>query len=130
MNLNKIELSFNKKIQKSLNLKNTSLVFSKPFNTISFIVLILILFYYKCLNTKEIIIILLSSIFIVYLKIKFKRVRPYLFSNNILNHTNKKHNVSKFDEYSFPSGHSFHSLLLFYFYIKDLNPKLFFISHY
>ncbi len=104
------EINFIKKIQKH-NLQEQMKLISKPFNNIEFIVLVLILFYYKILSLSQLFLIgkglLIGSIF----KFFFKRQRPFRESNLVKNLSGNDYD--KYIEcYSFPSGHTYTSTFI------------------
>jgi undecaprenyl-diphosphatase len=94
---------------------------SKPFNTNTFIILFSILYFIKCINIKELIHIVLLACIVYLIKKIIKRERPYK-SNFIINKSNINHGNEKIklnsDAYSFPSGHSTLSLLLYFILIE------------
>jgi undecaprenyl-diphosphatase len=99
------EIELMKKIQQFNFAKQMKLI-STPFNTGGFIVLIIVLFVYNILNKNDIVFLGIFSMIALGLKLIFKRTRPYNFSNDIINYSDKKHS-SITDIYSFPSGHTF-----------------------
>ncbi len=99
------ELKLMESIQK-LNFSEQMRIISKPFNTISFIVIIFCLFIYHIINIYDIILLIMSCTLCLGLKLLFKRKRPYHESSKIKNYSNKEH-ISITDIYSFPSGHTF-----------------------
>jgi len=101
------EIKFMESIQK-FNFSQQMNVITTPFNTSGFIVMIVVLFVYKIINTDDIILLLKGCIIGNLLKYIFRRKRPYMTSNNITNYSGKDHkHISKY--YSFPSGHTFAS---------------------
>jgi membrane-associated phospholipid phosphatase len=99
------EINFIKKIQKH-NVQEQMKLLSKPFNDIEFIVLVLILFYYKILNLAHVILIGKGLLFSSIIKLLFRRKRPFRESNLVKNLSGKEYD--KFiDSYSFPSGHTY-----------------------
>jgi membrane-associated phospholipid phosphatase len=88
-----------------LDLKYQMRFVSFPFNSMSFIILIIVLYIYKVLNLNNSFLLLGSSITNIILKILFKRKRPYIKSSVVNNHSDKIHKTL-FDRYSFPSGHT------------------------
>jgi len=115
------ELKLMESIQK-LNFSEQMRIISKPFNTISFIVIIICLYIYHIINLSDIILLIISCGICLGLKLLFKRKRPYHESNMIKNYSNKEH-TSVTDVYSFPSGHTFlatvFSLLMLKKYPKE-----------
>ena len=108
MFMDKYEITIMKKIQE-VNITKQCIYLSKPFNSFTFAIILFILFVFKILNFKELVIILLAVLIVYILKSIFRRDRPYNNSIFISNKTNKAHgNHSMFrnDEYSFPSGHT------------------------
>jgi len=104
------EIKLMKYIQK-LNFSKQMQLISSPFNASGYIVLIIILYICKILDMKDVIIIIITSIIGVGLKFIFKRVRPYMSDNVILNYSGKEHN-DIMDIYSFPSGHTLTATIL------------------
>ena len=99
------EINFIKKIQKH-NVQEQMKLLSKPFNNIEFIVLVLILFYYKILNLQQII-LLLKGLFIGnVLKYFFRRKRPFREYNLVKNLSGKEYD-NIYEYYSLPSGHTY-----------------------
>ncbi len=99
------ELDFMELIQK-FNFSEQMRLISKPFNTLSFIVIIICLFFYNIINLSDILLLFIGCGLCLGLKLLFKRKRPYHESNKIKNYSNKEHD-SITDIYSFPSGHTF-----------------------
>jgi undecaprenyl-diphosphatase len=91
-----------------LDLKYQMKFVSLPFNSATFIVLIIVLYIYKILSIKNCILLLGASVVNIILKLFFKRKRPYIKSNVVNNHSGKIHETI-FDKYSFPSGHTMSS---------------------
>ena len=102
-----MEINLMTSIQK-LNFSPQMKFISQPFNSGSFIVLIITLYIYNILNFNDIVLITKLVVIAALLKLIFKRPRPYHASDNIINYTNKEH-TSLFSVYSFPSGHTFSS---------------------
>ncbi len=99
------ELDFMELIQK-FNFSEQMRIISKPFNTLSFIIIIICLYIYKIIKIQDIILLATGCGLCLGLKLLFKRKRPYHESNKIKNYSNKEH-TSITDIYSFPSGHTF-----------------------
>ncbi len=116
------ELYFMELIQK-LNFSEQMRIISKPFNTISFIVIIFCLFIYNIININDIILLLTGCGLCLGLKLLFKRKRPYHESKKIKNYSNKEH-TSITDIYSFPSGHTFSATIFSLLMLKKY-PKEF-----
>jgi undecaprenyl-diphosphatase len=91
---------------------------SFPFDS-KFIIIILILFCYNIITSQQIYIILFSFIFLLLVKNILKRPRPYN-NNNII----KNGYVSSFDQYSFPSGHTFFSYIFATIISKKFNVNI------
>jgi undecaprenyl-diphosphatase len=72
-----------------------------------FVIIILILFYFKKISTYEVLFILTSQFIIFTIKYIVKRNRPFEDNSNI-----KLLENMDFDPYSFPSGHTFNALLI------------------
>jgi undecaprenyl-diphosphatase len=115
------ELNFMELIQK-LNFSEQMRIISKPFNTVSFIVIIICLYIYNIINLHDILLLIIGCGLCLGLKLLFKRKRPYHESDKIKNYSNKNH-LSITDIYSFPSGHTFlatiFSLLMLKKYPKE-----------
>jgi undecaprenyl-diphosphatase len=115
------ELDFMELIQK-LNFSEQMRIISKPFNTVSFIVIIFCLYVYNIINIHDILLLIIGCGLCLGLKLLFKRKRPYHESDKIKNYSNKNH-LSITDIYSFPSGHTFlatiFSLLMLKKYPKE-----------
>jgi undecaprenyl-diphosphatase len=103
MTFNEIKLM--EKIQK-FNFESQMRLISSPFNTVFFIIMILVLYIYKVLNFDDVIFLGKGCIINSCLKFLFKRPRPYYTSETIKNFSGKVHQ-SGTDYYSFPSGHTF-----------------------
>ena len=99
------------------NIKEFMILISQPFNTFTFIILLLILYKYKLLNKKDILILSSGTLFVLITKLLTKRTRPYQKSNRIINLSCKEHS-SIFDRYSFFSGHTFSATVLSLILIK------------
>ena len=124
MIFDKYEIKIIKKLQ-TLNIDTQCKYLSKPFNTNIFIILIFILYVANILNLKEIFFLGFSAILVYFIKITFKRKRPYT-NNFIINKSNINHGNEKIkidaDEYSFPSGHATISII-FYLIILEKYKK-------
>ncbi len=118
------ELKFMELIQK-FNFSEQMRLISKPFNTISFIVIIIVLYIYNIIVFQDIILLLIGCGFSLGLKLLFKRKRPYHESNKIKNYSNKEH-VSITDLYSFPSGHTFSATLFSLLMLKKYPSEFLF----
>ena len=102
------ELKLMENIQK-FNFSKQMRLISKPFNSITFTIIIIILSLYKILNMNDIILLTKGIIAANILKYVFRRTRPYKESNIIKNYSGNTHKLS-FDIYSFPSSHTFISI--------------------
>jgi undecaprenyl-diphosphatase len=116
------ELDFMELIQK-LNFSEQMRIISKPFNTVSFIVIIVCLYIYNIININDIVLLVIGCSLCLGLKLLFKRKRPYHESKKIKNYSNKEH-ASITDIYSFPSGHTFLATLFSLIMLKKY-PKEF-----
>ena len=123
--MDNFELKFINKLQK-FNFDECCRVFSFPVNTIPFIIICLLLNIINILSFLDLIYLFLGTVFVFVIKIIFKRDRPYVRSILSLNKSNKIHGqkLIKSDKYSFPSGHSFSSLLIVFILIKKKNIYL------
>lgn len=99
------------------NIKTLMILLSEPFNTSTFIILLLFFYKYKILDEIDIIKLLIGSFIILNIKLITKRKRPYQKSNRARNYSSKCHS-SIFNKYSFMSGHTFSSTLLSLILIK------------
>lgn len=116
--INNMEVNFIKNIQKIP--RNDVKWFTKlmsmtsaPFHTNLYVIIILILYFFKKISSLQISIICLSQLIIFCIKNIFKRKRPFE-SNNI-----KLLEPMIFDQYSFPSGHTLNAFLLSYILKKN-----------
>uniref|UniRef100_A0A6C0J3T2 Phosphatidic acid phosphatase type 2/haloperoxidase domain-containing protein n=1 Tax=viral metagenome TaxID=1070528 RepID=A0A6C0J3T2_9ZZZZ len=98
------EIQIIENIQK-LNLNNIMKLLSQPFNSISFIILLLLFHKYKLLNQNDIIKLAFSSMITILIKVIIQRERPYKSSTRVQNLSNSTHS-SLSEKYSFPSGHT------------------------
>lgn len=121
MLINNFELKLIKNIQNN-NIDLVSRCISFPFNTFSFIVLCIVLYFTNIFSLYHLFFLTGGTLFVFILKIIFKRSRPYNSDNNIANKSKKKH-LHTSDKYSFPSGHSFISMLFTLMLAKKLNNK-------
>ena len=112
------------KIQK-LNFAEQMKIISKPFNTNSFIIIIIILFIYKILNANDIIILAIGCIIGNMIKHLFIRKRPYHASPLIKNLSGKEHN-NMTNCYSFPSGHTLAATFFSLFMLTKYPNEFFF----
>lgn len=104
------EINFINKIQKH-NIQDQMRLFSKPFNNIEFIVLVIFLYYYKILNLSHIFFILKGLFLGNILKYIFRRIRPFRESSLIKNYSNDEYEKI-YEYYSFPSGHTYTSTFI------------------
>ena len=111
------ELNVIECIQK-YNIKNLMVLISEPFNTFTFVVLLIIFYKYEFINIFDIIFLLIVSILLLFIKLCTKRNRPYHQSNRIRNLSFKTHS-SVFDKYSFLSGHTFSATLIALILLKN-----------
>lgn len=79
-----------------------------PFNTSGFIIMIVVMFVHKIINLDDTILLIKGIVIGTLLKFIFRRKRPYMASNTIINYSDKDHKHI-FKYYSFPSGHTFAS---------------------
>lgn len=113
----KIETKLIKYLQsfENLSLNNVARIISLPFHFYYFIIVITFLYFLNNINDKNLFIILSSQFLLITLKYIVKRNRPFIQDKNI-----KNLETMNFDNYSFPSGHTFNAFLL-YFIIKPTN---------
>lgn len=91
-----------------LNINNLMKIISEPFNTIGFIVLITSLYMYNVITCTECLFIASTCFLTLFIKLLFKRQRPYQATNKVRNLSGHIYN-STFARYSFPSGHTMSS---------------------
>ena len=108
MNFNEIDLM--EKIQ-TFNFAEQMRFISKPFNTVSFVIIIAALYIYKVLDLSDVILVIKGTLLCSLIKYIFKRIRPYHASDKIKNYSGKEHKFVS-DRYSFPSGHTFAATFL------------------
>ncbi len=99
------EIDLMEKIQK-FNFAEQMRFISSPFNTLFFIIMIIILYIYKVLNLDDVIFVAKGCLINSALKFIFKRTRPYYASDKIKNYSGKEHKLGT-EHYSFPSGHTY-----------------------
>ena len=92
------------------NLKKTMKYISQPFNSLNYVFIILILYGFKILKVKNIVLICFVIFINLLIKLIIRRKRPYKKHNDIVNYINDHNTI--FDKYSFPSGHSSASMIL------------------
>lgn len=97
---------------------------SKIFNLHNFIIIILVLTAMKKLTNKNIYVIITSFIIITFFKLNINRIRPYMANNKI-----QKLEQDYIDEQSFPSGHTFFSIILTHILYNNFNINLTFIPY-
>ena len=101
------EIKLMESIQK-FNFSKQMNVITTPFNTSGFIVMVIILFVYKIISFPDVILLIKGCMIGILLKFIFRRKRPYIESDTIINYSGKSHkDMTKY--YSFPSGHTFAS---------------------
>jgi undecaprenyl-diphosphatase len=103
MHFNEIDLM--EKIQK-FNFAEQMKLISTPFNTVFFIIMIIVLYIYKVLNFDDVKLVAIGCLINSFLKFLFRRARPYHASERIKNYSGKDHKLGT-DHFSFPSGHTF-----------------------
>jgi membrane-associated phospholipid phosphatase len=105
-----MEISFIIKMQKTskavFELMN---IISFPFHLKFLTIIVGILYYENLISLEHCMLILLGQLLNLTIKCIFKRKRPYVESNKIINYEK-----FKLDYYSFPSGHTFNAFILFY----------------
>ena len=90
-----------------LPLSNFMRYISKPFNTKIYMIFVIFFYFTNFIGNEEIKYLFFSQIFVFSLKIFFSRIRPYK-SNSKINNLSKKEEST----YSFPSGHTFATMLV------------------
>lgn len=101
------EIKLMENIQK-FNFSKQMNIITTPFNTSGFIVMVIILFVYKIISLDDVILLVKGITIGTLLKFIFRRKRPYMTSESIINYSKKDHkHITKY--YSFPSGHTFAS---------------------
>ena len=91
-----------------LNINNLMKIISEPFNTIGFIVLITWLYMYNVVTCTECFFIASTCLFTLFIKLIFKRKRPYQVTNKIGNLSGHIYDCI-LTKCSFPSGHTLSS---------------------
>lgn len=99
--INEIEKNISKKFQE-LNLTNFFRFFSSIIEFNKIVIILLFLYLKKYINYRHVKNFLIGICIVIILKNFFKRERPFVSHNDIQNLDEKY-----FDEFSFPSGHSF-----------------------
>ncbi len=92
---------------------------SAPFHCKLYIFIIVVLYFFGKITTKQIFILCSSQFIIFTIKYIVKRKRPFEASKDI-----KLLEPMNFDPYSFPSGHTFNAFLLSYILKKNINLDL------
>jgi len=113
--MNHIEEKIIIKIQK-YDFRTIMRLISYPFHTNVYLCIIYILYINNNIKCNDMIFLLISQIFIYFIKNIIKRERPYINNINIHNYE-----TAYIDRYSLPSGHAFNAFLLFY--ILKINNK-------
>lgn len=120
------ESKVNEFLQKNKYLKKLfygSAIFTNLFNLVPSIFILIVLFIIKILNINNLLTIFFSFIFLMIIKNMIKRDRPFILNDKI---KNLDHNL--IDLYSFPSGHTFISMLIaLYIYKKTKIYSIFFL---
>lgn len=94
-------------------------LFSAPFHCKLYIVIILVLFYFKKISTSQAFILCTSQFIIVTIKYIVKRKRPFEVNKDI-----KLLENMDYDPYSFPSGHTLNVFLLSVILKKNMNINM------
>ena len=87
-----------------------------------YIIILLVLFYFKKITTSQILFLGTSQFIIFTIKFVVKRLRPFKSNKDI-----KLLENMNYDQYSFPSGHTFNAFLLSVILKKNLNLNLSFL---
>ena len=118
--INDFEIKIIKYIQSFSNndINNIMILISGFFYYKMYIFIILVLYYFKKLRSSDIVLLLFIQFVLMFIKQTFKRERPFL-KNNI-----QLFDTLEYDEYSFPSGHTFNAFLLSYLLKKNTNIDL------
>lgn len=87
-----------------------------------YIFIILVLFYLKKITTSQVLFLGTCQFIIFTIKYVVKRLRPFKSDKDI-----KLLENMNYDPYSFPSGHTFNSFLLYVILKKNLNINLSFL---
>lgn len=99
--INEIEKNISKKFQQ-LNLTNFFRFFSSIIEFNKIVIILLFLYLKKYINYRHVKNFLIGIFIVIIFKNFFKRERPFVSHNDIQNL-----DIKYFDEFSFPSGHSF-----------------------
>jgi undecaprenyl-diphosphatase len=104
-----IEVAIINKIQGNDNsiIFNLMKLISSVFNHKMVILIVLLLFLFKYITKKQLIIILAAEGILFSVKHLIKRIRPFEKSNSI-----SRFDTSLIDRYSFPSGHVFNAYII------------------
>ena len=105
--INEIEKNISKKFQE-LNLTNFFRFFSSIIEFNKIVIILLFLYLKKYINYRHVKKFLTGICIVIILKNFLKRERPFVSHNDIQNLDEKY-----FDEFSFPSGHSFAAFIAF-----------------
>lgn len=119
---NKIDENIVIQVQKINDYNDIIRGFSRPFDFFEFGIIITVLKIINILNFNDLKEILIGVVFVHYIKNVVKRIRPCNASDKIRNKSKKK-----LDIHSFPSAHSFISLLFSIIIFKKYNLSIIFI---
>ena len=92
-----------------IKLSDIMILISLPFNSIIYILIIFLLYYYNKINYNNLVLLIFGQILIYLIKNIVKKKRPFIIDKSI-----KNLETMYIDEYSFPSCHTFNAFLLFY----------------
>ena len=87
-------------------------IISKPCNSNEFSVILIVLYLKGILNNYNVVGLLAGEFILLLLKIYFARDRPFRNNDKINKYTDSSYDNPYLNMYSFPSGHSFISVLL------------------
>ena len=106
-----------------MNLTTLMRIISTPFDLVVLTIMILVLYIYKILNLTDILFIIIGLILCILLKLLFRRPRPFVASNRVINYSNET-----VDVYSFPSGHTLMATIFFLILLnKYPKQKIFYV---
>jgi membrane-associated phospholipid phosphatase len=89
---------------------------SAPFHCKYFILILILLYFFGKLKSKQIILLGLSQVILFTLKYSIRRPRPFSTDPQV-----KLLEQMSFDPYSFPSGHTLNALLLVHILKRNFN---------
>ena len=116
---NNIELEIIKFLQSFSNsdINNIMVLISSFFYYKMYIFIVFILYFFKFLRSSDIVLLIFSQFIILFIKNLIQRERPFVSNNQV-----KLLDTMDYDEFSFPSGHTFNAFLLIF--LLERNKKI------